>query len=89
VSEGEGLGAWLEENVPAAETMSEIHDAFLEAAIPELGDSALAEFTEGYIDSYINIPSMFPAYAAALWKESINSIWDLFKRGSDDDEPDC
>ena len=68
-TQGKGLGAWLEENFPAAETMSEIHDALVDFLTDH-----------GVPDWLANIPTMPGCYDLAVRMEILNSLKDLFNK---------
>jgi len=74
IEPGEGnLGGWLEQNVPAMETMSIYHDALVDFLT-----------THGVPDWLANIPTMSACMGAALLTEIWNSCND-----DNNTEPDC
>jgi len=80
VEPGEGnLGGWLEEHIPAMETMGKIHDPTVGILVPNLGGPENDTLTEKIIDGIVNVPTMPVAYVAAVATETAKSVADLFK----------
>jgi len=77
---GEGhFGGWLEVNVPAMETMGNMHDPLVGALVPNLGEpDKLDTLTEKVIDGIVNVPTMPAVYAAAVATETARSAAGLF-----------
>ena len=66
------VGGWLEQYVPAMETMSEYHDALVGFLT-----------NKGAPDWLVNIPTMKTCYDLAVLKETLDSLKDLFDKDKD------